>query len=208
MPATASFAPLQFLAGNGPVLLYNGQEVGEPGAGFEGFSSDDGRSTTFDYWCMPEFARWVNGHAYDGGGLSSSQRSLRAYYCALLALCQDPSVRGSGYWGLKYFNRSSVFGDCPDDLYTFARFQNNSGRLLLVVANFHPNSDTTGTLRIPKSLADAAGLANPVKVRLILDRSGSKNDTIATTTREALAGSGFSATVPNQTALVFAVGSP
>jgi hypothetical protein len=50
---------------------------------------------------MPEFARWVNGHAHDGGGLSQAQEDLRNYYAALLALCQDSSVRGDGYWGLK-----------------------------------------------------------------------------------------------------------
>ena len=116
-------APLQLLFGAGPVLFFNGQEVGEPGAGAEGFSSDDGKTTTFDYWCMPEFAKWVHGHAYDAGGLSPSQKDLRNYYAALLALCQDPAVRGDGYWGLKYYNRSSQFSDCPNDLYSFARFQ-------------------------------------------------------------------------------------
>jgi glycosidase len=198
--------PLQFLAGSGPVLLFNGQEVGEPGAGFEGFSTDDGRTTAFDYWCMPEFVRWVNGHAYDGGGLSAPQKSLRKFYADLLALCQDPAVRGAGYWGLKYFNRSSVFGDCPDDLYSFARFQDGSGRLLVVVANFRPNSDTSGTLRIPGPLADAAGLIDPLKVRLLLDRSGTRDLTVATTTRNGLALGGFPTTVPNQSALVYAIG--
>ena len=77
---------MQYLFGRGPVLFFNGQEVGEPGLGAEGFSSGDGRTTAFDYWCMPEFAKWVNGHAYDGGGLSEAQRALRGYYADLLAL--------------------------------------------------------------------------------------------------------------------------
>jgi glycosidase len=41
-------APLQFLFGNGPVLVCNGQEVGEPGTGAAGFSSGGGRTTAFD----------------------------------------------------------------------------------------------------------------------------------------------------------------
>jgi glycosidase len=98
-------APLQFLAGAGPVLLLNGQEVGEAGAGAEGFGGDDGRTTIFDYWCMPELAKWVNGHAFDGGLLTAAQKSLRNFYADLLALCQDRAVRADGHWGLKYFNR-------------------------------------------------------------------------------------------------------
>ncbi len=57
----------------GPALLYNGQEVGEPGAGAEGFGGDDGRTSIFDYWSMPELAKWVNQHQYDGSLLSPSK---------------------------------------------------------------------------------------------------------------------------------------
>ena len=38
----------------GPVMVYFGQEVGEPAAGAEGFGPDDGRTTIFDYWGVPE----------------------------------------------------------------------------------------------------------------------------------------------------------
>ena len=57
----------------GPVLLYSGQEVGEPAQGAEGFGGDDARTTIFDYWSMPELVKWVNGHRYDGGRLSAEQ---------------------------------------------------------------------------------------------------------------------------------------
>ena len=147
-------APLQYLYGPGPVLFHNGQEVGEPGAGREGYGGEDGRTTLFDYWSMPEFAKWVNGHAYDGGGLDPWQRDLRRYYADLLALCQDPAVRADGYWGLKYFNRPDRFADCPADLYSYARFEPGSGRLLVVVANFRGGAATEGRIRIPEELAD------------------------------------------------------
>lgn len=55
--AGRQLAPLQFLYGSGPVMLLNGQEVGEPGAGVEGFSGEDGRTTIYDYWTMPEFTK-------------------------------------------------------------------------------------------------------------------------------------------------------
>jgi hypothetical protein len=73
-------APLQYLSGSGPVLLLNGQEVGEPGAQAEGYQLADGRTTVFDYWAMPEFVKWVNGGRYDGGGLSKAQLALRQFY--------------------------------------------------------------------------------------------------------------------------------
>ena len=89
--------PVVYLHGSGPVLVYNGQEVGERGEGASGFSGDDGRTTIFDYGSMPELQKWVNGHAYDGGRLDHDQRELRQYHADLLRLCQDPAVRGDGY---------------------------------------------------------------------------------------------------------------
>jgi glycosidase len=198
-------APLQFLYGKGPVLLLNGQEVGEAGLGFEGFSSGDGRTTAFDYWSMPEFVKWVNGHAYDGGGLSDAQKALRHFYADLLALCQDVSVRGNGYWGLKYFNRSTLFADCPDDLYTFARFADQGGRLLVVAACFRPGSSADGPIRLPQGLVSLVSLPANVTVRLLLDRSGARNVTVAQQTRQSLTSDGFAVSVPNQTSHVYVI---
>ncbi|TRU48492.1 MAG: alpha-amylase [Microcystis aeruginosa Ma_QC_Ca_00000000_S207] len=197
-------APLQFLYSRGPVLLLNGQEVGEPGAGEEGYNTDDGRTTFFDYWTMPEFVGWVNGHAYDGGGLSDAQKNLRKFYSALLGLCQDTSVQGDGYWGLKYFNRPDKFPDCPSDLYSFARFENNSGRVLIVVANFRTNSNgLDGCIRIPPELASEARLNGNVTVHLVLDRQGQQDVLVASLTVEQLKDQGFPVLIPNQSAHVY-----
>lgn len=198
-------APMQYLYVPGPVIMLNGQEVGEPGAGAEGFNTDDGRTTFFDYWAMPEFVRWVNGHAYDGGGLSDAQRQLREFYSALLALCRDPSVQAEGYWGLKYFNRPERFGDCPGDLYSFARFADGSGRALVVVANFRPNSATQGHIRLPQELASAAGLDGGVVVRLVLDQQGQRDTPVASLTVNQLESRGFPVSIPNQSAQVYSI---
>ena len=69
---------------------------------------------------------------------------MRRFYVDLLALCQDSAVRGNGYWGLKYFNRPQRFDDCPAKLYSFARYQEHAGRLLLVMANFRAGSQLDG----------------------------------------------------------------
>ena len=65
--------------GSGPVMLYFGQEVGEPARGAEGFSSADGRTTIFDYWGVPEHQKWLNQGKFDGGKLSPEQKKLRDF---------------------------------------------------------------------------------------------------------------------------------
>ena len=62
--------------GRGPVMLYNGQEVGEPAQGAEGFGGDDARTSIFDYWSMPELVKWVNEHRYDGARLSAGAKAI------------------------------------------------------------------------------------------------------------------------------------
>jgi glycosidase len=200
-------APLQLLYSQGPVLLLNGQEVGEPGAGASGFSGNDGRTTLFDYWRMPRFAEWVNGHTYDGGGLDPAGRALRRFYADLLALCQDPSICGRGYWGLRYHNRSWSAPGCSDWLYAFSRYQPGSGRLAVVAANFDPNGAATGSLRIPRELAASAGLAatGDAEVRLVLDEAGKHTSAGVATSVSALVSSGFQVSVSRQACNVYVI---
>lgn len=198
-------APLQLLSGPGPVLVYNGQEVGEPAAGAEGYGGDDGRTTLFDYWCMPAVARWVNHHACDGGRSSEAERALRRFYGDLLALCQDPAVRADGYWGLKYLNRPDRYADCPGELYTFARFADGGGRLLVVVANFNGSADVRGQVRVPPDLVAVSGLPAAVAVRLRLDRGGANDAVIGRTSSDDLVAGGFAVTVPAQSTHVYLI---
>src|SRR5690606_13005229 len=76
--------PVAYLVGPGPVMIYNGQTEGEEGAGVEGFSGDDGRTSIFDYWTVPALAAWAGDGSFDGRGLTHEQRDLQAYYRALL----------------------------------------------------------------------------------------------------------------------------
>lgn len=203
--AAYQLAPLLYLYGQGPLLLYNGQEVGEPAEGAEGFGGDDGRTSIFDYWSMPELAKWVGDHTYDGAALSEAQRRLRAYYGDLIALSQEQVALGERYWGLEYHNHSGNFADCPDGLYSFARFATAGGRLLVVVANFTPGQRTSGRIRIPAALADEAALPASVSVVLRLNEAGATRSDVATLTRAQLVSEGFAVTVENQAAAVFEV---
>ena len=154
---------------------------------------------------MPEFVKWVNGGRYDGGWLSKAQLALRQFYAALLGLCQDPSVLGDGYWGLKYFNRPELFADCPADLYSFARFQSGSRRALIVVANFRPGAAVQGRIRIPQELVAAAGFTGDVSVELLLDREGRRDVSVATVNAGRLTSDGFPVSLSNQSAYVYAI---
>ncbi|MEP6670786.1 MAG: alpha-amylase family glycosyl hydrolase [Chthoniobacter sp.] len=128
----------------GPVLLYSGQEVGEPAQGAEGFGADDARTTIFDYWSMPELAKWVNDHRYDGGRLSPEQAALRAFYARLLALVNEPAFRHGEFFALNSANVGNPrYGRRPDEgasghwLYAFLRYDAASDQRFLVLVNLH-----------------------------------------------------------------------
>jgi glycosidase len=198
-------APLALLYSQGPVMLLNGQEVGEPGEGATGFKGDNGRTTIFDYWRMPTFARWVNQHRYDGGQLEPSERALRRFYGALLQLCQHPSIQGSGYSALRAVSTEGTAGGSA--LYAFARFAPASGRLVVVVANFRPGSDERGRVRVPGELLTACGVpsGSTLSVRLIMNELGACTGAGSRMTVDALAAAGFDATVSNQACNVYSL---
>ena len=56
----------------GAVMVYFGQELGEPADGATGFSGDDGRTTIFDYYNVPQFQKWFNNGNADCSQLADS----------------------------------------------------------------------------------------------------------------------------------------
>jgi glycosidase len=159
----------------GPVLLYSGQETGEPADGVEGFGGDDARTTIFDYWSMPEVAKWVNGHRYDGGRLSAEQQDLREFYGRLMRLVGEPAFRDGDFYALNYANKDYLhFGRLPGEnasghwLYAFLRSDLASGQRFLVVVNLH-RSETLRDVRVqlPPAALDFAGLGGDTRARLV-----------------------------------------
>ena len=136
---------LLFGLSRGPVMLYHGQEVGEPGAGVEGFGREDGRTSIYDYWSMPEFVKWVNDGQFDGGRLSEEQRALRDFYRRLLAVVDLPAFRDGDFYPLNPDNLQNpgygpVQGGAPGHwLYSYLRYDAASGQRMLVVVNLHPS---------------------------------------------------------------------
>jgi glycosidase len=157
-----------FAMGRGPVMLYHGQEVGEPALGQEGFGGDDSRTTIFDYWSMPEFTKWVNDGKFDGGRLNHEQKALREWYGKLIRATQCRAFTAGEFYGLNHANKENpCFGRVGDEttsghwLYAFLRRDSRSGQAFLVVANFHGTETLCGVkVRIPND------------ARMFLGRSG------------------------------------
>lgn len=118
----------------GPVMVYFGQEAGEPAKGPEGFSSDDGRTSIFDYWGIPEHQKWLNNGKFDGGQLSDSQQKLRAFYSKLLNITrQSEAIRTGKFWELMLANEHQP--GFNQRLYVFLRYTDK--QRILVIVNFN-----------------------------------------------------------------------
>jgi glycosidase len=118
----------------GPVMIYFGQEVGEPGAGSEGFSGNDGRSSIFDYWGVAEHQKWINNGAYDGGKLSTDQKKLRGFYQTLLnAVHNNEALKNGEFYELMMVNEHQPGFDTR--MYIYLRYTNN--QRILVITNFN-----------------------------------------------------------------------
>lgn len=126
------------LIDKGPIMIYFGQEVGEPGDASEGYSPDDGRTTMFDYWGVTEHQKWVNNKLYDGGQLSQEQKALRQFYGDLLTFAGSNSaiVRGD-YFDLTREN--VALNNCSDRNVIFGRTDGVEN--LIIVAGFNAKTE-------------------------------------------------------------------
>jgi glycosidase len=138
----------------GPVMIYFGQEVGEPGSGNEGFQTEDGRTTIFDYWGVPEHQKWMNGGKFDGGLLSMEQKQLRQFYADLLTLAlKNPAIAQGEYIDITDFNIKQ--NNFNDKVHAYLRFHENER--LLIVTSF-AEKDATSKIQIPQEAATQIGL--------------------------------------------------
>ncbi|MBS1503087.1 MAG: alpha-amylase [Bacteroidetes bacterium] len=159
----------------GPVMVYFGQEVGEPGAGAEGFSNDDARTTIFDYWGVPEHQKWMNNGAFDGGQLSDSQKRLRSFYTKLLNLCRsEEALRTGRFWELMLANERQDGFD--DHLYLFLRFTEK--QRILVAANFK-REERTIQVKLPDDLLSLLQLNGEKELTDLLSGTRFRTDNIA-----------------------------
>lgn len=141
---------------NGALLVYFGQEVGEPADGDPGFQTFEkkGVTTKMDYWGVPEHQKWVNGGAFDGGGLSDDQKELRSVYAKLLHLSRTSSAILNGkHADLTAHNFSKK--NISDRIVAYLR--HNKDEKLLVIAGFNVFPQRV-VIELPEELQ---GIINP-----------------------------------------------
>ena len=140
IPALVVSALLQ----QNPLMIYAGQEYGEPGMDKEGFSGSDGRTTIFDYWSVDTLVR-AGTHE-----LTAAETQLKGMYDKIINIARTEKVVTDGVsFDLMYVN-----GGCQRQ-YAFMRKAGNE--VLLVVANFDGNH-ATANITIPTHAFDYLGI--------------------------------------------------
>ncbi len=134
------------LMNTNPVMIYSGQELGEPGMDEEGFSGRDGRTTIFDYWSVETLRNWINNGKFDGANLKDEQRTLRKQYATILTIAQsEPAIAQGTFFDLMYANANNPYFNIHRQFAFMRKWQNE---VLLIVANFDKNEQKV-RVRIP-----------------------------------------------------------
>ncbi|MBR4621036.1 MAG: alpha amylase C-terminal domain-containing protein [Salinivirgaceae bacterium] len=147
----------------GAVMVYFGQEVGEPADGATGFSGDDGRTTIFDYSNVPEFQKWYNGGQADGALLADEACGLRDFYYSLMkVVTSEPCFTSGRFYDLMWVNG----GIDTSKVYAFLRYTDNEA--MLVVVNFDHENGKEFRLRVPDDAVSAFCKSNAQVAELSL----------------------------------------
>ncbi|WP_046243934.1 alpha-amylase family glycosyl hydrolase [Hymenobacter terrenus] len=142
---------------SGPVMLYSGQEVGEPANGVAGFNTGDGRTTIFDYWGVPEHQKWMNQGKFDGAKLSPEQKDLRDFYTRLLNVASSSeAIRKGRFYELQDANN---LGKEYDQRYIYTFLRHTDKQQVLVVVNFNAEKSYRPVINIPAEALTAMGLS-------------------------------------------------
>lgn len=139
-----------------PMMIYFGQELGEPAADAEGFSGLDGRTTIFDYWSVPSVRAWYAGGTCSVVGLTPEQKELRRRYKQVLTLCnKEAAIREGAFFDLMYVNGDNPNFDARKQ-YAFLRKKDNE--LLVIIVNFCDRAVDVG-VKLPQHAFDLWNMA-------------------------------------------------
>jgi glycosidase len=138
----------------GPMMIYFGQEVGEPGNGSEGFGGDDGRTTIYDYWGVPQHQKWMNEGKFDGGGLIPDQQQLRQFYSDVLNFAAtNRAIVDGDYYDLTAFNQQH--NNISDRVHVFARVAREER---LVILSSFEDKPARIKIKLSEEVTQAFGL--------------------------------------------------
>lgn len=137
---------------DGPLMIYNGQELGVEPYTAEGFSGNDGRTTIFDFWGLEEFQGWINGGKFTEKTIEPERKKVRDFYKKLLHFTKNNEAITSGqFHDLQYLNgfwQSVGY----DERYLYSYIRYTEKQTLLFVYNFDLKNNRKFKLRLPLSL--------------------------------------------------------
>ena len=139
-----------------PIMIYFGQEVGEPGREEAGFGKPT-RTSIFDYIGVPHHQRWMNNKNFDGGQLSKEERALRQFYKNLLNFTINSEALMGEYADIHYFNRDHT-QNYNHRVLSYVRWSENEK--LLIVSNFDAYDNYSFQLKIPNDIIAKWGLVD------------------------------------------------
>lgn len=177
----------------GPMMIYFGQELGEPGTDTEGYSGFDGRTSIFDYWSVASVRRWLS-KGTARGRLTSEEKELRAKFRKVLNLANSEKAIAEGaFFDLMYVNLDTPRLN-PHRHFAFMRYTDDE--LLLIVANFD-NSDCDVAVNIPVHAFQTIDFPQGVDAKAQELLTGEK------TPKKFVVGTPFEASVPAHGAVVW-----
>ncbi|MCU4177186.1 alpha-amylase family glycosyl hydrolase [Carboxylicivirga sp. N1Y90] len=114
-----------------PVMIYNGQEIGERGMDKEGYSGRDGRTSIFDYWSIDSFCRYNDFIKGNEEALKDEENELLLYYKSLLSQVNKfPALSDGGLYDLMWCNNNTA----SNKIFAWLRYTNE--QFILLLANF------------------------------------------------------------------------
>jgi glycosidase len=143
---------------DGPLMLYYGQEIGLKPNGAEGFQSDDGRTSIFDYWGLEEMSAWSNGGKWNTNKLTEDQKSLRKQYQEINEFAtENEAITEGKFFDLQYVNMTNkAYNDTKT--YSFLRYTDN--QKMLFIFNFDLEKQSKFNLVIPDLAYSMMGIDN------------------------------------------------
>jgi glycosidase len=134
--------------GTSPVMIYFGQEVGEPGAETGGFGLPS-RTSIYDYVGVPHHQRWMNDGKFDGGKLSPEEKELRDFYKRLLNFTIHSPALSGNFREIHTVNRQQTAG-YSNRVFSYVRW--NEREKLVVACNFDNDNSYSFDLTIPAEI--------------------------------------------------------
>lgn len=138
-----------------PVMIYFGQEVGEPAAEHAGFGSPT-RTSIFDYIGVPHHQRWVNDKKFDGGQLTKEEADLREFYKRLLNFTAESNALMGEYQDIHFYNKDNTEW-YNHHVLSYVRWSDDER--LIIVSNFDANDTFGFELKIPEDVIQKWGIS-------------------------------------------------